>query len=77
MKTKYFFFQFENSINILVLSASFEYLPYVMGVRSLYIFNSFSVGIDIRRQNLTSKVGPRAKRVNWFTSCSLQKQTVP
>ena len=42
-----------------------------MGLRSLYIFNSFSAGIDFLtsesdvygRQILTSKVGPRAERV--------------
>ena len=34
-----------------------------MGLRSLYIFNSFSAGIDFGRQILTSKVDPRTVRV--------------
>ena len=28
------------------------------------MFKSFSAGIDFRRHNLTSKVGPRTERVN-------------
>ena len=44
-------------------SASFEYLC-GMGLRLLYIFISFSAGIDFRRQNLTSKVGPRTGKIN-------------
>ena len=35
-----------------------------MGLWPLEISYSFSAGIDFRRQNLTSKVGPRAERVN-------------
>ena len=52
----------------------------VMGIRPLYICYSFSMGIDFRRQNLTSNVGQRAERVNelhlrnmrrsrWATEC--------
>ena len=43
------------------LSAFFEYL-YVMGLRPLLIFYPFSAGIDFRRQNLRSEVGPCAER---------------
>ena len=32
-------------------------------------FWSYSAGIDFRRQNLTSKVGPRAERVITFSVC--------
>ena len=35
-----------------------------MGLWPLEISYSFSAGIDFRRQNLTSKVGSRAERVN-------------
>ena len=35
-----------------------------MGLRSLEVFYSYSVVIDFRRQNLTSKVDPRTVRVN-------------
>ena len=34
-----------------------------MGLRPLYIRNSFSAGNDFKRQNLTSKVDPRTERV--------------
>ena len=44
---------------------------FVMGLRPLQIFNPFSVRIDFRRQNLTSKVCPRAKRIKCSFCCSL------
>ena len=47
METKEFF-QFEIIIDVLALSASFEY-PYVMDQRPLQIFNSFSAETDFRR----------------------------
>ena len=37
---------------------------YVMSLRSLYIFNSFSARIHFRRQNLTSEDSSRTGRVN-------------
>ena len=46
----------------LPFSALSEYI-YVMCIRPLYIFHSFSAGIDFRRQILTSKVDPRTERV--------------
>ena len=56
------FFKFEIIINVLVISCRFIwYLCY----GSAAIINIFivSVGIDIRRQNLTSTVDPRAVRI--------------
>ena len=44
------FFQFKIIINVL---ASYFLNTYIMGLRPLYILNSFSAGIDFRRQNLT------------------------
>ena len=38
---------------------------YVMGLLPLYFFNSFSAGIDFRRQMLKSKAGPRSERVKY------------
>ena len=35
-----------------------------MGLLPLLIYHSFSAGIDIRRQNLTSNVNPRTERVD-------------
>ena len=49
------FFQFEVSINVLISQLfSLHLNTYVMGLWLLYIFYSFSAGIDFRRQNLTS-----------------------
>ena len=39
-----------------------------MGLRPLYYVYSYSVGINFRRQNLTSKVDPRAVRVDPFNT---------
>ena len=43
------------------LSASFDYLCY--GSAATIFSNSFSAGIDLMRQNLTSNDGPRAEKV--------------
>ena len=68
------FFYFEIIINVLLSWLfSLHLNTYVMGLRPLSMCNSFSAGIDLRRQNLTSvrqlmtsKVDPRAKKVNMF-----------
>ena len=45
---------------LLALSGSFEYL---FCLSTAIVFNSFSAGIDFRRQNLTSKFDHRAVKV--------------
>ena len=46
------YFQFEININVLVTSLRFIWY-YVMGLRPVEIFNSYSAVIDFSRQNLT------------------------
>ena len=56
----------------LALFDLFEYLHvYVTCLQPAHIFYSFSAGIDFRRHNLTSKIGPRAQRVKTFNPHSL------
>ena len=52
-------FQFEIIINVLVSSFRFILLPMLWVYGHYKYFNSFSAGIDFRRQHLTSKVDPR------------------
>ena len=40
---------------------------YVMGMQPIEIFLLYRAGIDFRRQNLTSKVDPRAVRGKCFS----------
>ena len=56
-------FYFEIIIDVLVLSAPFEYLCY--GLTVIIVFaHAPSAGTVFRRQILTSKDDPRAERVN-------------
>ena len=57
------FFQFDIIGNILVSSFFFIWIPIFWVYGHYNLFSSFSVWTDFRRQNLTSKVGPRAEIV--------------
>ena len=62
METKRFF-QIEIILNGLVSSFRFIWIP-MLWVNGHYKYSySYSAGIDFRRQNLTTKVDPRAERV--------------
>ena len=45
----------------------FRYYTLVLDkIKSFFLFNPYSAGIDFSRQNLTSKVNPRTARVEIF-----------
>ena len=48
------FFQYEICINVSVMLFPLHFNTYVMGLRSLGIFDAYSAGTDSRRQKLTS-----------------------
>ena len=67
------FFSIRNHHNCLSQLFPIHLNTYVMGTRPLEIVYSDNVEIDFSRQNLTTKVDPRAVRVdNWVNvSCLL------
>ena len=72
MDTKGFFSQFEIILNVIASFFPIHLHTYVIGLRSLEIFYSYSAGIHFRRQVLTFKVDPRTVRVNFSQDASLQ-----
>ena len=57
------YFNLKSVYIFLVSSFCFIWIPTLLVHCHYTIFNSLSVGIDFRRQNLTSNVGPHAERV--------------
>ena len=50
------------SINNIMFTYIYEAMCHCRGLLDI---NPFSTGIDVRRQNLTSKVGPRTQRITY------------
>ena len=66
-------FKFEIIVNVLVISIRFIWIPRLW-VYSLYKLLIISAGIDVRCQNLTSKVGPHIEIVKiWRGVCKCDK----
>ena len=60
------FFWFEIIINVFVCSSRFIWIPMLWVYSSYKNFHPDSAGTNFRRQNLTSKIDPRIKELNYM-----------